>query len=328
MTEPAATLPTAAPPEAPAPAVACARSFLTTTSGPIGKIACRERLFALRCVWNAAQRSHSLRCRRTGGETRCSDSETWPSSSRTSSQVRLRASEASASATRARTRSDLTLGTVVSIASAIWSYERASISRSRSAVRCVSGSALTSPRSSRNSSRRWAVSAAEMPWSATRSSRVSTPMGWIFRRWFRHRLRAMRYSHGRTLIARSSPMIALNAFAKTSCRTSSASSREPSMCRQKASRRDWYRCTSVSYAAWLPRRVSVTRRSSPCRRRSVEGPRRAGAVSRAETSMVVPDAGGPSSPRWNTAGRPELRTPVPGPAHSDDDPYRHGRPRR
>jgi hypothetical protein len=59
------------------------------------------------------------------------------------------------------------------------------------------------------------------------------------RRWFSERLRAIRYSHGRTLIGRSSAIIALNAAAKTSCSTSSASSREPSMWRQNASRRDW-----------------------------------------------------------------------------------------
>ena len=39
-------------------------------------------------------------------------------------------------------------------------------------------------------------------------------------------MRAIRYSHGRTLISRSSASIALNAAAKTSCSTSSASSRE------------------------------------------------------------------------------------------------------
>ena len=67
----------------------------------------------------------------------------------------------------------------------------------------------------------------------------STPIGCTRRRWFSERLRAMRYSHGRTWIARSSATIALKDAAKTSCRTSSASSREPSMWRQKASRRDW-----------------------------------------------------------------------------------------
>ena len=65
------------------------------------------------------------------------------------------------------------------------------------------------------------------------------PTAWIRRRWLRLRLRAIRYSHGRTLIGRSSSRIALNAAENTSCRTSSASSREPSRCRQKASRRAW-----------------------------------------------------------------------------------------
>ena len=66
----------------------------------------------------------------------------------------------------------------------------------------------------------------------------STPTACVRRRWFSDRLRAIRYSHGRTLIARSSASIALKAAANTSCSTSSASSREPSMCRQNASNRD------------------------------------------------------------------------------------------
>ena len=52
---------------------------------------------------------------------RVSPSATSPSSWRTSSQLSIRASAASARLTRARTSSDLTDGTVVSIASAIWS---------------------------------------------------------------------------------------------------------------------------------------------------------------------------------------------------------------
>ncbi len=73
------------------------------------------------CLRKAEQRSHCLRWRRTGGVRRLSPSATSPSSSRTSSQDIWRASAASASPTRARTSRDLTLGTVVSIASAIWS---------------------------------------------------------------------------------------------------------------------------------------------------------------------------------------------------------------
>ena len=77
-----------------------------------------------------------------------------------------------------------------------------------------------------------------MPFSEKWTSIESTPIGCARRRWFRQRLRAIRYSHGRTLIGRSSASIALKEAAKTSCSTSSASSREPSMCRQKASSRD------------------------------------------------------------------------------------------
>ncbi len=67
----------------------------------------------------------------------------------------------------------------------------------------------------------------------------STPTACVRRRWLSERLRAIRYSHGRTLIGRSSASIALNAAAKTSCSTSSASSLEESMWRQNASRRAW-----------------------------------------------------------------------------------------
>ena len=112
------------------------------------------------------------------GRSSCArPSATWPSSSRTSSQVRSRASAASASDTRARTRSDFTLGTVVSIASAIWSYESASISRSSSAVRWVSGRSCTSATIWRNSSRRWTVSAVVTPPSRSKTSIESRPVG-------------------------------------------------------------------------------------------------------------------------------------------------------
>jgi hypothetical protein len=83
------------------------------------------------------------------------------------------------------------------------------------------------------------LSAVVVPCSERCTSIESTPMACARRRWFSERLRAIRYSHGRTLSARSSAIIALNAAAKTSCSTSSASSREPSMCRQNASRRAW-----------------------------------------------------------------------------------------
>ena len=153
--------------------------------------------------------------------------------------MRSRASAASASDTRARTSSDFTLGTVVSIASAIWSYESASISRSSSAVRWVSGSSPTSATIWRNSSRLCTVSAVLMPPSRSNTSIESWPAGCGRRRWFSDRLRAIRYSHGRALIGRSSARIALKAAVKTSWSTSSASSCEPSMWRQKASRRGW-----------------------------------------------------------------------------------------
>ena len=106
-------------------------------------------------------------------------------------------------------------------------------------MRCVSGRSCTSAISWRNSSRLWTLSAVVRPCSERCTSIESTPIAWVLRRWLSERLRAIRYSHGRTLISRSSALIALNAAAKTSCSTSSASSRLESMWRQKASRRDW-----------------------------------------------------------------------------------------
>ena len=78
-------------------------------------------MFARSCLRNVAQRSHVRMWRRTGALVRVMPSATAPSSTRTSSQDSSRASAASASDTRARTSSDFTDGTVVSIASAICS---------------------------------------------------------------------------------------------------------------------------------------------------------------------------------------------------------------
>ena len=117
----------AAPPAAAAePAAALVpmwvtRSFLSRISGPTGYSAASALLVERSCFLNAVQRSHVRRWRRTGALVRVSPSATSPSSSRTSSQESSRASAASASDTRARTSSDFTDGTVVSIASAIWS---------------------------------------------------------------------------------------------------------------------------------------------------------------------------------------------------------------
>ena len=244
---PACAAAAAAPPEAAAPPPLAAAEvprwassvFLSRSSGPTGKSAASALLVSRSCLRNVAQRSQVRRWRRTGALVRVSPSATSPSSWRTSSHDSRRASEASASETRARTSSDLTEGTVVSIASAICSYDSASISRSSSAVRWVSGRSCTSAIRSRNSSRRWTLSAVVCPCSDRWMSIESTPTAWVRRRWLSDRLRAIRYSHGRTLIARSSARIALKAAAKTSCSTSSASSFEDSMWRQKASRRDW-----------------------------------------------------------------------------------------
>jgi hypothetical protein len=78
-------------------------------------------LVCLSCFLKVEQRWQPRTWRRTGALTPVSPSAHSPSSSRTSAQVSLRASAASARETRARTSRDLTDGTVVSIASAICS---------------------------------------------------------------------------------------------------------------------------------------------------------------------------------------------------------------
>ena len=189
----------AAPPVAPAlPAPNLASPsfsrivFFSSRIGPSGKIAASARLLARSCVRKLRQRSHSLTCRRTGAASDAIPSAAAPSSRRTSSQVSLRASAASARPIRARTSSDLTLGTVVSITSAICSYDSASISRSTSAERWVSGRCPMSSTSRRNSSRLWTFSLVDCPASAKCASIESTPIAVLRRRWFSERLRAMR----------------------------------------------------------------------------------------------------------------------------------------
>ncbi len=111
-----------APEAAPVPKPSLAMpSFLRITTRPTGYTAASALLVLRNSERKVRQRSQDFRWRRTGAVVRVSPSATWPSSIRTSSQVRSRASAASASPTRARTRRDFTLGTVVSIASAIWS---------------------------------------------------------------------------------------------------------------------------------------------------------------------------------------------------------------
>ena len=96
-------------------------SFLSTTSGPSGKTAASALVVLRSSERKVRQRSHERRWRRTGAVVRVRPSATCPNSIRTSSQVSSLASAASARLTRARTSSDFTLGTVVSIASAMWS---------------------------------------------------------------------------------------------------------------------------------------------------------------------------------------------------------------
>ena len=96
------------------------KNFLKITSVPSGNTAASALVVCaqLRAKTGSAR---SLQVAAHGGGLLSRPSATCPSSSRTSSQVSSRASEASARPTRARTSSDFTLGTVVSIASAIWS---------------------------------------------------------------------------------------------------------------------------------------------------------------------------------------------------------------
>ena len=139
---PAVPAPAAAAPVPEAAAVVpmcVTSSFLNSSSGPIGNRAASALLLLRRYLRKSVQRSQVRRWRRTGAVVRFRPSATSPSSIRTSSHESRRASAASARDTRARTSSDFTDGTVVSIASAICSYDSASISRNSSAVRCVSG---------------------------------------------------------------------------------------------------------------------------------------------------------------------------------------------
>lgn len=134
----AAVVPAAAPPpaEAPVPAAEVAAvapepaewptwmnaNCLSNASGPNGSSAASALFVSRSWTRKVEQRSQVRRCRRTGAlGRRLRPSATSPSSSRTWSQLNKRASAASASETRARTSSDLTLGTVVSIVSAICS---------------------------------------------------------------------------------------------------------------------------------------------------------------------------------------------------------------
>ena len=121
--EPVATdpAPPAAVPADPAPPSPSfpRKAALRATIGPIGMIIARTLESDFSCLRKAAQDSQSLTCRRTGPEALASPSAASASSTRTSPQVSILAWLASASEILARTRSDLTAGTVVSIASAI-----------------------------------------------------------------------------------------------------------------------------------------------------------------------------------------------------------------
>ncbi len=90
--------------------------------GPTGSSAASARLVFLSSARKVVQRLQLRRWRRTRGlGRRWRPSAISASSMRTSSHESSRASAASASETRARTSSDYTEGTVVSIASAICS---------------------------------------------------------------------------------------------------------------------------------------------------------------------------------------------------------------
>ena len=114
----------AAPPPAdePPPVIAASlapSSCLSATSGPTGNSAARARVSLRSWLRNSLHPSHERTCWRTGPDTFLRPSAASASSSWTSPQVSRRALLDSASVIRARTRSDLMLGTVVPIAWAI-----------------------------------------------------------------------------------------------------------------------------------------------------------------------------------------------------------------
>ncbi len=116
---PAPAAPAPAPPEAPPKPSLPAMKLLRASRPPAGKSAART--LSLERTWErkSEHSSHSRTWRRTGPVILRRPSAASASSSRTSPQVSRRAWLASASEILARTSSDLTEGTLVSIADAI-----------------------------------------------------------------------------------------------------------------------------------------------------------------------------------------------------------------
>ena len=111
--------PAVAPPPAPPKPSLPRTKLLNATSRPAGASAAIALSLLRTWVRKSAHSSQSRTWRRTGPETLRSPSAASASSSRTSPQVSWRAWLASASEIRARTSSDLTEGTLVSIVEAI-----------------------------------------------------------------------------------------------------------------------------------------------------------------------------------------------------------------
>ena len=211
--------------------------------------------------------------RRAGVLSLTRPSATSPSSRRTSSQLSLRASAASASAMRARTSSDLTDGTVVSIACGdLVVGEGVDLAQQqRGALRlgqCVDvGDQLAEAlaREDLLAGRGCRCRRSACPSSRRRSREAR-------RRWLSERLRAIRYSHGSHVdlalvgedrVERGREDLledVLGVLARAE--HVPAEGEQPRLVAR----------AEVSNAACCPRRVSATSRSSDCRRSSGDGP--------------------------------------------------------
>ena len=227
----------AAPPAAaePAPAPAAARMpSLSATVGTTG------RSIAIAARWwvtsrsNAAHASHTATWRRIGAR-RSALPRSVASCSWISAQSAERACRHPASVVRAWNTSAFTRFTGTSRLAPISWCDRSSSSDSSSAARWSSGSRAMSASISVRPSRRSTSSATARPSVLGSSQSSSSHVGWRVRSIEMHRLRATAYSHGLSWTGFDASSSCRCAATKTCCSASSASSREPSMCRQKPS---------------------------------------------------------------------------------------------
>ena len=184
---------------------------------------------------NARQPSHARRCR-LNGPRRSAAPVAVASSRRTSSHGVARASRLAASDVRAWNTSAFTFSRGQPSTVAIPAWSSAPSSASSNAARWSSGRDARSASSSRRSSRRSTVAAS--PSVEGSASSIATCARRARSR-DRQRLRAIANSHGRRSIGFSLPRRSRNAARNVCWTASSASSRVPSMWRQKPRIAGW-----------------------------------------------------------------------------------------